>query len=135
MIDNLKDAIAHEREEAKTLKKRAMEFRENKHPIFSFAANDVMADNYLERARYNEQLASWLEELAERREADKWISVDEALPEKAGWYLVDRKERIFSIQYFFFGLADHKPYWSGECKVYYWRPLPKAPEGKNNADE
>lgn len=67
-----------------------------------------------------------IEELKERIEADRWISVDEALPEKEGWYLVDRKERTFTIQYFFFDTADHKPYWASECKVYYWRPLPEA---------
>ena len=76
------------------------------------------------------QIADWLTELSKRREVDRWISVDEALPEKEGWYLVDRKERTFSIQYFFFGTVDHTPYWSGECKVYYWRPLPKAPESE-----
>ena len=30
-----------------------------------------------------EQVASWLTELQERREADRWISVDEALPDNA----------------------------------------------------
>ena len=67
---NLADAINRTREKAKTLKQRAIELRENKHPIFSHVANDVVADNYLERAEYNEQLASWLEELKERREEE-----------------------------------------------------------------
>jgi len=60
-----------------------------------------------------------------RIKADRWIPVSERLPKKEGWYLVDRKECRFSIQYFFFDTTDHKPYWSGECKVYAWRPLPE----------
>ena len=81
----------------------------------------------LECAKEHEQLAEWLTELKERREADKWnvIRTEADLPKEEGDYLVDCKERKLSIQHFFFSIADHRPYWSGMCKVYAWRPLPK----------
>ena len=62
MIDNLTDAIAYERKEAE---------------IFTETSNALYRDFYQislncqERADYHEQLASWLTELQERREADK----------------------------------------------------------------
>lgn len=124
----LNEAIEHATQTSKNLKAEAKAWQ----GCAIQSTGKTKAKECLECAAEHEQLASWLTELAERREADRWISVDEALPEKEGWYLVDRKERTFSIQYFFFGTADHKPYWSGECKVYYWRPLPKAPESEDS---
>lgn len=120
---NLNEAIQHCKEKVKELRVQAYE-------DYHFDGDLNKRVECLECAKEHGQLAEWLEELEQRRESDRWISVDEALPEKEGWYLVDRKERTFSIQYFFFDTADHKPYWASECKVYYWRHLPKAPESE-----
>jgi len=96
MIVNLVNAINRTREKAKTLKQRAIELRENKHPIFSHVANDVVADNYLERAEYNEQLVSWLEELKERREEECPFTWDGDLDNKEIIRLIREHMRIHS---------------------------------------
>lgn len=113
----LNEAIRHDKEVAENWKSELVN-----------CVSEEGRNTCLKRAAEHEQRAEWLTELQERRATDKWISVKERLPEKEGWYLVDRKERIFSIQCFFFGTADHKPYWSGASTVYYWRPLPQKPE-------
>ena len=69
------------------------------------------------------------------RPEDRWIPVNERLPNKEGYYLVDCKERVLSIQRFNFSIADHKPYWSGMRTVYAWKPLPepyKESEAEND---
>lgn len=88
-------------------------------------AYNLPSDGCLKCAEEHDQLASWLEELKDRREADRWIPVSERLPEKEGDYLVDCKERHFAIEHFYFSIADRTPYWSGMRKVYAWRPLPE----------
>lgn len=73
MIDNLTDAIAHEKKEAEN---------------YTITSNALYEDFYQvslncqELANYHEQLAEWLTELQERREADRWIPVSERLPEE-----------------------------------------------------
>ena len=126
MIDNLTDAIAHAKEVAEKNRQDAEELRELGERVSPpNQPYNITVKACLDCAEDHEQLVAWLTELQERREADRWIPVSERLPEKEGWYLVDRKERTSSIQYFFFSTVNHKPYWSGECKVYYWRPLPE----------
>lgn len=73
----------------------------------------------------------------EEKEADKWnvIHTEADLPNKEGYYLVDCKESVLSIQRLNFSIADHKPYWSGMCKVYAWRSLPKPYESEDNENE
>ena len=120
MIDDLKDAIAHAKEVAENWKSQLVN-----------CVSEEGSYKCLECAKEHEQLAAWLTELQERREADRWnvIHTEADLPNKEGYYLVDCKERVFSIQRLNFSIADHKPYWSGMCKVYAWRPLPKSYTG------
>ena len=122
MIDNLTEAIEKY--------KRFAECETESARVLRNVGNEKDAKYFEETAENDKKIVAWLTELQERREADRWTSVDEALPKKEGWYLVDRKERTSSIQYFFFSTVDHKPYWSGECKVYYWRPLPEPYESE-----
>lgn len=122
MIDNLEDAINHARKKAQELRSRFEDLYRKEETTEEERKEAVSC---LDCSKEHAQLVAWLTELQERREADRWIPVSERLPEKEGWYLVDRKERTSSIQYFFFSTVNHKPYWSGECKVYYWRPLPE----------
>ena len=83
----LDEAIAHAREVAENARYNANTFIES----------DLINENCrkakeecFECAEEHEQLASWLEELKERREADRWISVKERLPNRNGVYNVTR---------------------------------------------
>lgn len=82
MIDNLTEAISHAREVAEELKKEVerndLKYGKSNNPI-----DLKVAAECLECAKDHEQLASWLEELKARREADRWIPVSERLPENA----------------------------------------------------
>ena len=100
--------------------------------ITKYAASEY--EQYYDDVRdYDEALNHSIKAL-EEKEADRWIPVSERLPDKEGDYLVDRKERRLSIQHFFFSIADHSPYWSGDCKVYAWKPLPKPYESEEEND-
>ena len=82
MIDNLTEAITHCKEKAKELRKKAIDdYANDKTTLAEFA-------DCRECASEHEQLAALLEELAERRETDRWIPVSERLPEYDGNYLV-----------------------------------------------
>lgn len=74
----LDEAITRAKERARTLREYAKPFAEAK----VGEATKKYIERCLERAEYNEQLAGWLEELAERREADRWIPVSEKKPEE-----------------------------------------------------
>lgn len=65
MIDNLTEAIAHAKEVAK----------ENREMAKKFVYGQNNREACLDCAKDHEQLVAWLTELAERREADKWIKV------------------------------------------------------------
>ena len=75
----LDEAIAHAREMASKLRK------------MTSITNGKPYDECLECASEHEQLAEWLTELQERREADRWIPVSERLPNTLGVYNVTRK--------------------------------------------
>ena len=62
-----------------------------------------------------------IEELAERREADRWIPVRERLPEKDGKYIVDVGWKI-DIDVFD---TDGTEFIGGGNSVIAWKPLPK----------
>lgn len=133
MITTLEETIARVKDVAEMNSREAEEIRRISESVTpSNKQYRVIIERCRESAEEYEQVAAWLEELKERREADRWIPVSERLPDKEGDYLVDRKERRLSIQHFFFGIADHRPYWSGECKVYAWRPLPKHYESEDS---
>ena len=65
MIDNLTDAIAHAKEVAE----------ENREMAKKFVYGQNNREACLDCAADHEQLVAWLEELSERREAEKWVKV------------------------------------------------------------
>ena len=68
------EAIAHAREKAKELSDKAYaEVNKTLTEDEAYECNECASEH--------EQLALWLEELAKRREADRWIPVSERLPE------------------------------------------------------
>ena len=92
MIDNLTDAIAHAREVAREKRAEEQEWRDKRDFIESNERNpkgiyDLPINQCKECAKEHEQLAEWLTELQERREADRWIPVSERLPDERDWYL------------------------------------------------
>ena len=118
MIDNLTEAIVHCREKAEELKDKAFSDFDS-----WTEEGKVLATNCLECANEHEQLASWLEELKERREADGWISVSKRLPDKEGKCLVFTDYGDVTMDSYRDGL-----FVCNLGNVTYWRPLPKAPE-------
>lgn len=120
MIDNLTEAISHAREVAENVRYNA----------YTFTERDLLDENCrqakaecLDCATEHEQLAAWLEELAERREADRWIPVTERLPDKNGNYLVllnngEMTTDIFDEEELFMGFWGY---------MTHWRPLPPKP--------
>ena len=141
MIDNLTEAIAHAKEVAENVRYNA----------YTFTENDLLDENCrqakaecLECAAEHEQLAEWLTELQERREADRWIPISERLPEaeygESDSVLVCFENETRGILYFNGGnwcyptgetyiSVNHKNGWHN--KVVAWMPLPKPykPEG------
>ena len=79
----LDEAIKHCHERAEENRKKADEWYAGGCSFAQVEGNDC-----LECAKEHEQLAGWLTELKERREADRWIPVSERLPEEYGGYLV-----------------------------------------------
>lgn len=119
----LNEAIAHAKEVAKDRNETA-----NNTPT---EYGDYI-NSCRECAKEHEQLANWLEELQERREADRWIPVSERLPEDFCVVLVycpqfDNIYRVFRE-----GDAWHQFSTSDVLMqaVTHWRPLPKAPESE-----
>ena len=89
-----------------------------------------LSEDLCECANEHEQLAAWLEELAERREADRWISVSERLPEESNFYLVtiaDKYTTYVSTLFFMISTADM---WEHDKRVVAWKPLPKPYESE-----
>lgn len=125
MIDNLTEAIAHAKEAAK----------ENREMAKKFAYGQNNREACLDCAAEHDQLASWLEELKERREADKWISVKDKLPDKAKKYLVQTEYDVVTFAFFEGDYFEHLN--GGKLCVKYWRPLPesyKESEAENETD-
>ena len=124
MIDNLEDAIQHCKEKEEELKKQHSELLER--PNFD---RQIVADCW-ECARDHEQLAAWLEELRDRRNADRWIPVTERLPEESDFYLVTiTDEHITYVNTLFF--TKRTAYmWEHGKRIIAWKPLPKPYESK-----
>ena len=76
-----------------------------------------------EYAKEHLQLASWLKELKERREADRWINVKERLPDKEKKYLVQTESDIVTLAFFEGDYFEHL--YGGKICAKYWRPLPE----------
>ena len=70
----------------------------------------------------------------------KWISVNDRLPEEEGWYLVyttpNREHKSINKAMFCKGYAwgNFEPYWRGAgghwANVTHWMPLPQPPKGE-----
>ena len=136
MIDNLTEAISHARKVAENVRYNANTFTER----------DLLDENCrkakaecLECATEHEQLAEWLTELQERREADRWIPVSEKLPEYSDNYLVFVDDGYIDIGVYHsdkeeWSLCDaHGFYWAKDKRVgiIAWKPLPKPYESED----
>lgn len=120
MIDNLTEAISHAREVAEEIHKTNEEM----------PTDCKLSEDLCKCASEHEQIAAWLTELQERREADKWIPVSERMPECNGNYLAITN---YGTRIVHFSRDKDRPYsiqFDTLEKVYYWKPLPKAPESE-----
>lgn len=116
----LDEAIKHCHEKAKELRIEAIEGR-------SMYPQKHKAE-CLECAKEHEQLAEWLTELKERREADRWIPVSERLPEPRVAVEVYCPE--YRNQYCAFYDGTHWRVFGtrNTDEVTYWKPLSQVPE-------
>ena len=100
---------------------------------YAFELNTMIATNH-------RHLAEWLKELKERREADvqpvnRWISVDDRLPEHNGdclvWYICDTafgKSESWGIATCSRGEWYTKHLHGDNIVVLYWQPMPEPPK-------
>ena len=75
-----------------------------------------------------------------KKDAVKWISVKDRLPEEEGWYLVyttpNREHKSINKAMFckVYACGNFEPYWRGAgghwANVTHWMPLPEAPKGE-----
>lgn len=126
MIDNLIEAISHAKEVAEEQRKKAeRNIIETTKEGWIRVYDGKEYNDCLECARDHEQLVSWLTELQERREADRWIPVSERLPKsgnKAYLVTVDYGLGVTtSCQRFFF---NDEIGWNDDS-VIAWKPLPE----------
>ena len=130
MINSIDEAIAHAKEKAEELNAHADYYRNHNMPEY--------LPSCLGCAREHEQLAEWLTELQERREADRWIPVSERLPEKDGVYLVtiqyvakyEKGSPIHTIELLASYYTKYGK-WSLSDNVIAWRNLPKPYESED----
>ena len=125
MIKDLQDAIKHAREKAEELRERAYS------DFDSWTdRGKALATKCLECAAEHDQLADLLTELAERREADRWIPVSERLPEYSGLYLVSIYELVTVANFTGTEFTDRSiP--NAIREVSAWKPLPKSYESED----
>lgn len=131
----LNDAISHAREKAEEQKKKAeRNIIETTKEGWIRVYDGKEYNDCLECAKEHEQLAEWLTELKERREADRWIPVSEKLPDEYGNYLVFTSDNDTDIGTFnpqfddSWSLCDANGfYWARQkgIKITHWKPLPK----------
>lgn len=117
----LNETIARTKERARTLREYAKPFAEAN----VGEATKKYIERCLERAEHNEQLAAWLTELQERREADRWISVNERIPANTDRYLVTYSNGEVDACFYCYGFI------SGN-EVTHWKHLPKGYESEDN---
>lgn len=125
MIDNLTEAIAHAKEKAKELRERA--------DVFDGITSEADITECLECASEHEQLAVWLEELAERRESDRWnvIRTEADLPKESEYYYATMVGALGNTYtYCVFYSVSTKEFQFPE-KVIAWKPMPKPYESED----
>lgn len=145
MIDNLKDAIAHAKEVAIYQRRVADTWDDLSDRVKMNVPPDYQI--CLECAKEHELLAEWLTELAERREADKWIPVSERLPKPqkpnddiynthcSDFVLVCIEwwngQKVIETASYNFDDEEWEYYGSEEAEIVAWRSLPKPYESED----
>ena len=124
MTLDLDEAIAHCHEKAEEQKQKANSINNNGYGLEADQLNEQ--SNCLECANEHQQLAEWLTELQERREADRWIPVSERLPDNDDFVLVyDNLEMFvawFSEEH---GWCSFDGNFDENTPIIAWKPLPK----------
>lgn len=122
----MNEAIAHAREKAEELKKDADYFDA------PYGMDTSARTQRLECAKEHEQLAEWLTELQERREADRWRPISEP-PKEHDYYLVTCEFGVASATDIALFYPDRKgeEQWSLNY-VTAWKPLPEPNESEDN---
>jgi len=115
MITTLDEAIKHCEEKATELRERSDVLSET-----STTSKGKEISDCLECAEEHEQLAEWLTELKERREADRWILVSEKLPDKEGRCIVSTDYGDVAMDSFVDGM-----FVLNLGNVVAWKPLPE----------
>ena len=147
----LNEAIKHCHEKAEEIRKANEEM----------PTDCKLSEDLCECANEHEQLAAWLEELAERREAERWIPVSERLPDdlepvNITWinhdpesYYADIKDKPFTATGVYFNGQWY--WWSTLCtdilteyshnfddvidtsiEITHWKALPEPHESEDN---
>ena len=117
MIDNLTEAIV----KYKNLAEREIETAR----VLRNIGNEKDAKYFEETAENDKKIVAWLTELQERREADRWISVKDKLPDKEGKCLVFTDYGDVTMDSFVDGM-----FVCNLGNVTHWKPLTKAPESE-----
>lgn len=134
---DLNEAIKHCHEKAEEIRKANEEM----------PTDCKLSEDLCECAKDHEQLAEWLTELQERREADRWIPVSERLPDKNMPCLVSvGKFNLTQIAMYsdLMETIDHKIFYQGDYGknnfqniteyVNAWKPLPEPYEPKEESE-
>ena len=123
----LEEATIHAREKAK-------ELRDDYDYYYDHWNDDekAIAEGCIECAKEHEQLAEWLEELAKRREADRWISVSERLPENDDYVLAYDNSDMF-VAWFSGKTGWHSSdnRFDKYIPIIAWKPLPEPYESED----
>lgn len=124
MIDNIYKAIIHAREVAKNWRSQLVN-----------CVSEEGRCKIQERATEHELIADWLEELTERREADRWIPITEALPDIALHVLVQLTNGWITIGHYH--STDKWVFIDGTITIAFprdtvvaWRYMPKSYESE-----
>ena len=132
MIKDIDDAIIRARDVASKKRKQAEEYSDNPYDF-----NSAVREVCLECAEEHEQLVSWLEELKQRREVDKWVSAKERMPDKDGVYIVvvqytakyEKGSPTHTIE-LLVSYDTKYGQWSTPDDVIAWQPLPEYTESE-----
>lgn len=134
---DLNEAITHAREVAREKRTEEQEWRDKKDFIESNERNpkgiyDLPINQCKECAAEHEQLAEWLTELQERREADKWnvIRTEADLPKESDFYLVTIADKYTTYVNTLFFMKSTPDMWEHDKRVLAWKPLPKPYESE-----